>query len=86
MKKKILAVLLAALMLAPTITSCSDNATTSSETTENDTTVLSVEEETEAGSDDIDSRASISDDLPEADYGGQEFRVLTTEGRRDLWL
>lgn len=80
MKKKILAVLLAALMLAPTITSCSDNATTSSETTENDTTVLSVEEETEAGSDDIDSRASISDDLPEADYGGQEFRVLTTEG------
>lgn len=83
MKKKIFAALLAALMLAPTFTACSEGGVdeTDAQTAETENTTPSAEEETAAEETvDEDSRTSISDDLPEKDFEGQSFRVLTTEG------
>ncbi len=81
MNKKILAALLAALMLAPTFTACSEGGNSETEPAAENTTTPSAEEETAAEEVvEEDSRTSISDDLPEMDFEGQSFRVLTTEG------
>ncbi len=81
MNKKILAALLAALMLAPTFTACSESTANSETEPAADSSAPSAEGETVVEeTEPEDSRASISDDLPEMDFEGQNFRVLTTEG------
>lgn len=83
MNKKIFAALLAALMLTPTFTACSESGTaeTDAQSAETTGTFPNAAEETVAEETvEEDSRNSISDDLPEKDFEGQSFRVLTTEG------
>ena len=81
MNKKILAALLAALMRAPTFTACSESTANSETEPAADSSAPSAEGETVVEeTEPEDSRASISDDLPEMDFEGQNFRVLTTEG------
>ncbi|MBO5256955.1 MAG: hypothetical protein J6C42_05590 [Clostridia bacterium] len=83
MNKKILAALLAALMLAPTFTACSESTTNSDSTAETtaDASAPSAEAETvPEETEPEDPRAAISDDLPDIKFDGQNFRVLTTEG------
>lgn len=81
MYRKILAMLLAVLLLAPTVVSCSDNEE-HKETTE-DTTISTdgeVESESEAETKPLTAlelRQIISDDLEANNFGGQSFRVLT---------
>ena len=78
MSKRILAMLLAVLMLTPALASCGEKDT--SETTA-DASSAAEETETVDTSDltDYEKRQLISDDLPEYDFGGQAFRVLMSE-------
>ena len=75
--KTLTSLLLAALLLAPSmLTSCSDSAVNSDDTTADTSTVSapsadSSSEETEA------ETTVISDDLPDEDFGGYAFRILS---------
>ena len=75
--KTLTSLLLAALLLAPSLlTSCSDSAVNSDDTTADTSTVSapsadSSSEETEA------ETTIISDDLPDEDFGGYAFRILS---------
>lgn len=75
--KTLTSLLLAALLLAPSmLTSCSDSAVNSDDTTADNSTVSapsadSSSEETEA------ETTIISDDLPDEDFGGYAFRILS---------
>ena len=76
MTGRIAAWLLVLLMLAPTMLSCSapEEADTAAEEISAPAAAETVPEETE----DVDSRASLSDNLPEGlDYEGYEFRIFT---------
>lgn len=75
MKKRILTLLLAALLLSSTFTACGDSSSDDTGDAAKDTTADTTSTETEPLSD-YDARQLISDDLPENDFGGQEFRVL----------
>ena len=78
MKKRILALVLAALLTAPSLLSCSES-TENAETKETTPTAAAeevaevVEEETEM------TRADVKDDLPELDYGGQTITILARD-------
>lgn len=76
MKKRVFILLLAALLLSSAFTACGDSTSDNTVDTTNDTTANTVDVETEPLSD-YDARQLVSDDLPENDFGGQEFRVLT---------
>lgn len=80
MKKQILAALLAALMVAPTLVACSDNSAEQSPEKTTDVTSGATEETVGEETEESDARLAISDELPERDFEGQNFRVLTTEG------
>lgn len=79
MKKKILALLLALLMTAPTFISCSDSGNNGDTDTDNTTTNVSgtedgtAEEETDSN---VDENGYVKDSLPELDFGGQTVNVL----------
>ena len=80
--KKLLALILCAMMLAPTFASCSDKAqdggketTASTENTAVPGTTDTVVDEAELT--DYEKRQLIPDDLPEMTFNGEEFRVLT---------
>ncbi len=77
MKKRMLTLLIAALLLSSGLTACGESSanTTTDTTGTADTNTTSVAE-TDALTD-HELRQLISDDLPESDFGGQEFRVLT---------
>ncbi|MBR4896635.1 MAG: hypothetical protein IKZ41_09410, partial [Clostridia bacterium] len=79
MKTKILALLLAALMIFPSLVSCS-NSGSNPENTESPAaqTPEVVPEETEPA-EDINSRLAEKDDLPEADFGGRDFIVFGSD-------
>lgn len=75
---RITAAALAALMLLSTA-ACSD---TPGDNSTGDTTAASsdtVSSETQSEMNDLDRRAAIDDGLPEKNFNGQEFRVLTSE-------
>ncbi len=74
MKKRVLTLLLAAFLLAPSMMACGNTASAPDESAA-DTTADTAPAETEALSD-YDKRQLVSDDLPENDFGGQAFRVL----------
>ena len=78
MKRRIFTLLLCALLVAPTLLSCSGGETkdTENDTSAADSTTETVEE-TETLSD-YEMRQLISDDLEDTDFGGRDFRVLTT--------
>lgn len=64
--KKQLAFLLVLLMLAPTVVSCGDSA--------EETTAETVPAETAA----VETEPELSDDIPEMDYEGYSFTILTS--------
>ena len=79
--KKGLSLLLCALMLAPSMLSCSNTGSTDggSETAAQAVTPTSEQQEVDEESlTDYERRQLISDDLPECKYNGQIYRVLTT--------
>ncbi len=79
--KRLFALILCAMMLAPTFASCSENSQDGSETTAStqnaanaETTLDEIPEEELT---DLQKRQMISDDLPDLTFNGEEFRVLT---------
>ena len=80
--KRILALILCAMMLVPTFASCSEKSqdggkeTTASNSGVSAGTDLSAIPEEELT--DLQKRQLISDDLPDVTYNGEEFRVLTS--------
>ena len=76
MKKHILALLIIALVL-PTIASCGAGTETPDDTTL-DTTDTAAQ--TEAETDALEARAAVSDDLPDADFGGKTFAIIGDDG------
>ena len=72
MKKSILAILLAALMTA-SMTACGTPAAT--ETTGTDEVLETVETEA-VPENDMEARKLVSDNLPEKDFGGEDFTIL----------
>ena len=72
MKRKNLALLLALLMLASSMTACGEatDAETGADTTAADTV---VEKETT----ELEARLALPDNLPDRDFDGYDFRVLT---------
>lgn len=77
MKKKMLALLLAALMTAPALLSCaSQNPETPDETAEAQTEAVEEVSAEEAPAENVDENGYLKDDLPELDYGGQQVCVL----------
>lgn len=81
MKKRITALILAALMLAPTLASCGESEvnvpeTETQQTEETAAAPADVTEETE-GPSDYDLRQLIPDNLPEKNFDGEEFRIMT---------
>ena len=76
MKKHILALLIIALVL-PTIASCGAGTETPDDTTL-DTTDTTAQ--TEAETDALEARAAVSDDLPDADFGGKTFAIIGDDG------
>ena len=82
MKKQAISLLLAALMLASpaVLASCSENEVNNeTEPAQTDTQLQpqSVEEAETEPEEDMDSRQSIPDDLPDVKYDGEKFMVLT---------
>lgn len=73
MSKKLLALLLAALMTAPAFLSCSDSGT-NEENAETAASAPSVVSEENAAAE--ETEPSIYDDVPTGDFDGHEFRML----------
>ena len=71
MKRKNLALLLALLMLASSMTACGEASGT--ETTED----TAAQTETERETTELEARLALPDNLPDKDYDGYDFRVLT---------
>ncbi|MGN1345787.1 MAG: hypothetical protein ACI4V1_03320, partial [Eubacteriales bacterium] len=86
MKKRILALLLAAVMLLPTLTACSEGTENNAQPAEpsGSDTVAAGEEttaETEEELSEEEARLAIPDNLPAQKFDGQEFRILTQEAK-----
>ncbi len=84
MNKRILTLVLAALLTSSSFIACSENKAENdgieavqNETVE-ETAAATAESETETETE--DSRASVEDGLPEKDYGGTTFTLLTRDG------
>ncbi len=73
MSKKLLALLLAALMTAPAFLSCSDSGTNEETSAETTVSTPSAEEETVA---EEEAEPTIYDDVPTGKFDGHEFRML----------
>lgn len=79
MKKRLFTLLLAALLVSSALTACGNSdAEKTNDTTSTNVADTTAAVETDALTD-YEQRQLISDDLPENDFGGQEFRVLTTD-------
>ena len=72
MSKKLLALLLAALLTAPAFLSCSDSGTNEESPAETTASTPSAEEETVAE----ETEPSIYDDVPTGSYDGHNFNML----------
>ena len=73
-KKKILALLLAALLTSAALVSCGEGEAETQDTTVADTTNVEANTpETEGET----TRAQIKDNLPDKDFGGKDFHLLT---------
>ncbi len=87
MHKRIISFIMAALLLASSFTACSEN---SSENEENETTqeetAVDAAAETETETETEDSRASVEDGLPERDFGGATFTLLTRDDYIDTFM
>jgi len=75
MKKNICLLLLAA-MLAGTLASCGN---TPAETDADTADTAAAETETAVETDSIQARLAVSDDIPELDFKGEEYRVLSND-------
>ena len=86
MKKLLSAALAVLMLLLPMLAAgCSNNNPTGTEsettpTATNTPTTTTEEGETEGELSDLEQRRLIPDDLPDVNYGGAEFRVLTNNG------
>ena len=70
--RRILAILLALMMTAPSVISCSEQTSTEDTSASADP---SVSVETEAETEPVNPRLLIPDNLPEKDFGGRDFIV-----------
>ena len=79
--KRLIALILCAMMLAPTFASCSEKSQDGGETaasTENSANPGTAETDIpEEELTDLQKRQMIPDDLPDQTFNGEEFRVLT---------
>ena len=86
MKKRILTLILALLMVLPAFTACSESTENNDAVQENVTADAPsageevVAEETEAELSEAEARLAIPDNLPEQKFDGKEFRILTDDG------
>jgi len=87
-KKNVLALLLCAVMLMSTLAACGNGgetdkpAATTAAAAENGETTAAAEAEL----DPIAQRASISDELPESDFGGTEFRIVADDDQDEHYF
>ena len=83
MKKRIFCMLISILILVPFIISCSDSQKDkTADTSETESTALDEEK-----LDSLDYRKTVSDNLPEENFNGSAFRVVTEEGKlKDLYI
>ncbi len=85
MKKRILTLILALLMVLPAFTACSESTENNDAAQENTAADAPsageevVAEETEAELSDAEARLAIPDNLPDQKFDGKEFRILTSE-------
>ena len=95
MKKRILSVLMAILMLSSSVllAACSDSNVNKDEETEvaggNTPSTDSAEPVNTEELSELEQRQLIPDDLPEADYNGDEFRVVTNDAdqyEQEIWV
>ena len=71
MKRKNLAMLLALLMLASSVTACGEAGDTEA------TADTAAQTETEKETTELEARLALPDNLPDKDFDGYDFRVLT---------
>ncbi len=76
--KKTLAIMLAALMLLPTFIACDNTGDNETKSPESNPTESSNPETDENGETLFD-RTSVEDNLPERDFDGKDFRILTID-------
>ena len=86
MKKRVLSLLLAALLLAPALVSCSDNGTTPDDTSASaqTDTPSATSEEAAPAEDELsaaEQRSLLPDNLPDVKFDGRDF-VVETETRK----
>ncbi len=77
MKRHILYLLIAALLL-PTFASCGGTKDPADDTTADTSAASNVQTETETDS--MEARLTVSDGLPEADFGGRTFAIIGDDG------
>ena len=81
MKKRIIALLLMGLMIAPSAVSCSSGSENAADETDNTAAAnpapdASPADETPETDGNLDANGYLKDDLPELDFGGQQVAVL----------
>lgn len=77
--KKLLAWILLAAMLTGSLAACGEKTNTDGGTDTTANTAPSNETETEAETTELEARQAISDELPENDFGGRDFIVITCD-------
>ncbi len=77
--KRWLILALVVAMLAGTLASCGEKAETENGADLNADTASTVETETEAETTELEARQAVADDLPENDFGGRDFIVITCD-------
>ena len=93
MKKRLISLFLA-LVLAGGMFSCSESKTGQEGETETQTspaapsaeTASEIPEEPEEEKDSLDAREDVSDNLPDADFGGRTFTVAGDNGYESFYL
>ncbi len=84
--KRVLAWMLVAAMLAGVLVSCGEKAETENGADLNADTASTVETETEAETTELEARQAVSDDLPENDFGGRDFIVISSDGVNEAYI
>ena len=71
--RRLTALLLSLMMIAPSVISCSEQTSTDDTTSSAEP---SVEIESEVETEPVNPRLAIPDNLPEKDFGGRDFTVI----------
>ena len=77
--KKLLTWILLAAMLTGSLAACGEKSTTNEGTDTTADTAPAAETETARETTELEGRQAVSDDLPENDFGGRDFIVITCD-------